>query len=121
MMKDTPFVAGDAGGLRPTLSQSEAKTLTLAAWSSSGIRRKPSGIYAGKVSFHEAATIFADGFSTTVRGPDHSIDEHRCITVGWSSKRRLLMVAHADHGDLIRIVSARKLTRMERTAYEEES
>lgn len=74
-----------------------------------------------KVSFHEAATIFADGFSTTVPDPDHSIDEHRYITVGWSSQRQLLMVAHADYGDLIRIVSARKLTRTERTAYEEES
>ena len=83
----------------------------------SRLRKRPNY----KVSFHEAATIFADGFSTTVPDPDHSIDERRYITVGWSSKRRLLMVAHADHGDLIRIVSARKLTRTERTAYEEES
>ena len=30
-----------------------------------------------KVSFNEAATIFADVFSTTVPDPDHSIDEHR--------------------------------------------
>jgi uncharacterized protein len=74
-----------------------------------------------KVSFNEAATIFADVLSTTVPDPDHSIDEHRYITVGWSSQQRLLMVAHADYGDLIRIVSARKLTRTERTTYEEES
>jgi len=74
-----------------------------------------------KVSFPEAATVFADDFGTTVPDPDHSIDEHRYITVGWSSQRRLLMVAHADYGDLIRIVSARTLTRTERTAYEEES
>ena len=74
-----------------------------------------------KVSFNEAATIFADVSSTTVPDPDHSIDERRYITVGWSSQQRLLMVAHADYGDLIRIVSARKLTRTEGTTYEEES
>ena len=73
------------------------------------------------VSFQEAATVFADEFGTTVPDPDHSIDEHRYITIGWSSQRRLLMVAHADYRDRIRIVSARKLIRTERKIYEEES
>ena len=49
------------------------------------------------------------------------IGEQRFITIGWSNQRRLLMVAHAETIDLIRIISARKLTRTERVAYEEES
>lgn len=72
-----------------------------------------------KVAVQEAATVFADKLSITVPDPDHSMDEHRYITIGWSMQRRLLMVAHAETVDLIRIISARKLTRSERTAYEE--
>jgi hypothetical protein len=74
-----------------------------------------------KVSFHEAATVFGDDLSITVPDPDHSIDEHRYITIGWSSQQQLLMDAHAEYGNCIRIISARKLTRSERTAYEEEN
>jgi uncharacterized DUF497 family protein len=44
----------------------------------------------------------------------------RYITVGLSSLGRLLMVAHAEHGDPIRIISARILTRREKRAYENE-
>ena len=72
-----------------------------------------------KVSFTEAATVFGDSLGTTVVDPDHSADEHRFITVGLSSSRRLLMVAHADRSGGIRIISARKLSQRERKAYEE--
>jgi uncharacterized DUF497 family protein len=72
-----------------------------------------------RVSFNEAATVFGDFLSTTVADPDHSADEHRCITVGWSNQGRLLMVAYAERGDRIRIISARILTRRERRTYEE--
>ena len=34
------------------------------------------------VSFTEAATVFADPLSVTVRDPDHSLAEQRYITVG---------------------------------------
>jgi uncharacterized DUF497 family protein len=47
------------------------------------------------LAFREAATVFRDP----------------C---------RLLMVAHTDRGERIRIISARELTRAEREAYEEE-
>ena len=72
------------------------------------------------VSFTEAGTVFGDEFATTVSDPDHSKDEDRYITVGWSNRRRLLIVSHADRGDRIRIISARALTRNERKTYEEE-
>lgn len=72
------------------------------------------------VSFPEAGTAFGDDLAVTVPDPDHSDDEERFITIGWSNRRRLLMVSHIDRGDRIRIISAREFTRAERKAYEEE-
>jgi uncharacterized protein len=72
-----------------------------------------------KVSFNEAATVFGDFFGATAADSDHSDDEHRYITVGLSNRARLLMVAHAERGGRIRIISARRLTHNERKAYEE--
>jgi uncharacterized DUF497 family protein len=73
-----------------------------------------------QVSFTEAATVLKDRLSITMYDPDHSMDEDRYITIGWSCRHRLLMVSHTDRGDRIRIISARELTRSEREAYEEE-
>ncbi len=56
----------------------------------------------------------------TVPDPDHSTDENRYITIGLSDKRRILLIAHTERKDRIRIISARELTRAERQAYEEE-
>ena len=72
-----------------------------------------------KVSFVEAATVFGDRLAVTDYDPDHSLGEDRYITIGWSYRRRLLMVAHAERGDRTRIISARELTRAEREAYEQ--
>ena len=71
------------------------------------------------ISFHEAATVFSDPLSTTVYDPDHSFEENRYITVGISRHGRVIMVAHSDQNDHIRIISARELTRRERRQYEE--
>jgi len=70
------------------------------------------------VSFHEAATVFADRLSATFHDPDHSVEENRYITVGTSSNGHLLIVSHADRDDRIRIISARNTTRRERRIYE---
>ena len=72
------------------------------------------------VAFREAATAFKDLLGITIFDPDHSDEEERVITFGFSAAGRLLMVAHTDLGDRIRIISARELTRGEREAYEEE-
>jgi uncharacterized protein len=74
-----------------------------------------------RVSFQEAASIFGDPFALTYPDPDHSLMERRFITVGMSSARRVLIVAHADRGANIRIISARKTTPQERKVYEEEN
>lgn len=71
------------------------------------------------VSFPEASTIFGDELAITVPDRDHSDEEDRYITVGWSARRRLLIVSHTDREDKIRIISARELTRTERKEYEE--
>jgi uncharacterized DUF497 family protein len=74
-----------------------------------------------RVSFHEAATVFGDSFSVTYPDPDHSTSERRFITVGMSSAGRVLIVAHVDRKENIRIISARKTTQSERNQYEEKN
>jgi uncharacterized protein len=71
------------------------------------------------VTFKEAATVFRDDFSVTVLDPDHSIEEERFITVGMSSQNQLLMIAHTERSERIRVISARPLTPRERRQYEE--
>jgi uncharacterized DUF497 family protein len=70
------------------------------------------------VSFAEATTVFGDPLSTTFPDPDHSINESRYITIGLSSSGKLLIIAHTDRGNSIRIISAREATRRERRFYE---
>lgn len=45
-------------------------------------------LYKHKVSFQEAATVFADETSATVYDPDHSDEEERFLTIGYSNRRR---------------------------------
>jgi hypothetical protein len=81
-------------------------------------RKAAANLRKHKVSFSEAATVFGDLLSVTASDPAHSAGEHRYITVGLSNLRRLLMVAHAERGERIRIISARTLTAREKRAYE---
>ena len=70
------------------------------------------------VSFHEASTAFGDPLSLTFPDPDHSHDESRYITIGESTRKRLLIISHADRTQRIRIISAREAKRQERRIYE---
>jgi len=73
-----------------------------------------------RVSFEEAKSAFADEFGRLVTDPDHSGEEDRFILMGMSFRLRLLIVCHCyRHADTIRIISARKANRSERTQYEE--
>jgi uncharacterized DUF497 family protein len=73
------------------------------------------------VSFDEATTVFAD--PGALDGPDvgHSAEEARFLRAGRSILGRVLVVAYtrrkAAHGEAIRIISARRASRKERTAY----
>jgi hypothetical protein len=55
----------------------------------------------------------------TFADPDHSSDESREITIGYTIRGRLLLVAHCDRARRIRIISARVATAAERKQYEE--
>lgn len=73
------------------------------------------------VSFQEATSVFNDQLSITFPDPDHSTRERRYVIIGLSSFGQLLVVAHTDRGENIRIISARKATRQEKRFYEEGS
>ncbi|MGD1856871.1 MAG: BrnT family toxin [Leptolyngbyaceae cyanobacterium] len=71
------------------------------------------------VSFHEAATVFRDPLSVTFPDPNHSVGENRYIIIGQSIVGLVLIVAHTERGQRLRIITARKATRKEKTFYEE--
>jgi uncharacterized protein len=71
-----------------------------------------------RVSFNEAASAFRDPLSATFDEPDHSEKEQRFLTIGYSSEGRLLVVAHAERGEDVRIISARCATKHERKKHE---
>jgi uncharacterized DUF497 family protein len=71
------------------------------------------------IDFHEAATVLNDTLSTTFPDTDHSGLEPRFLTIGMSNRQRLLVVAHTEEGETLRIISARRATRHERRFYEE--
>lgn len=72
-----------------------------------------------RVSFEEAATVFADPLEIMISDPDHEVAEHRFISIAESFKRRLLVVSYTERATKIRIINAREPTRRERRAYEE--
>ncbi len=71
------------------------------------------------VGFAEGATVFGDPLAITYSDPDHSDDEDRFLTFGYSIQGRLLVVSHTERGGRTRIISARRATRKERDIYEE--
>jgi uncharacterized DUF497 family protein len=71
------------------------------------------------VSFEEAATVFLDPLAVTYPDPDHSASEFREITIGFSTRRGLVLVSHTERGGRTRIIGARRLTVNERKRYEE--
>ena len=70
------------------------------------------------VSFDEAVSVFADGQALTFAGSDHFESEDRSRTYGVSNKGRLLVVVHTERRNNVRIISARKATRYEKSIYE---
>ncbi len=70
------------------------------------------------VSFIEASEVFDDEHSSSVHDPDHSYGEERYLLFGISSKGNLLVVSYTERLNIIRIISARRMTRQERKAYE---
>lgn len=71
------------------------------------------------VSFVEATEVFGDEYSSCVHDPDHSYEEERYLLFGVSSKGNYIVVSYTERSDTVRIISARRMTRQERKAYEQ--
>ena len=71
------------------------------------------------VSFEEARSVFYDDYAIQFFDDDHSGDEDRFLMLGMSNLARVLMVVHCYRADdaVIRIISARKPTKTERSYY----
>src|SRR5205814_10221713 len=75
-----------------------------------------------EVSFDESTTVFNDPLANIFDDPDYSRSERREIIVGSSIKGRLLLVCFCERTeDVIRIISARSLTKTEQKKYEEKT
>ena len=73
-----------------------------------------------QVSFEEAKSVFYDEFAVQFFDEEHASDEDRFLLLGMRSGAKLLIVCHCerDHGEVIRIISARKATRRESAFYQ---
>jgi uncharacterized protein len=76
---------------------------------------------AGSIGFRSTkrSLFFGDPLAVTLQDPDHSASELRFITVGMSGAGRILLIAHTDRDECIRIINARAATQAERNDYEE--
>jgi len=71
------------------------------------------------VSFEEAQSVFFDEQCLLFEDPQPLHEEERFVLLGLSASLRLLVVVHAlRESDVIRIISARKATRLETRQYE---
>jgi uncharacterized DUF497 family protein len=70
------------------------------------------------VSFDEAVSVFGDAMALTFADTDHADNEDRSRTYGISNNARLLVVIHTERQNGIRIISARKATRYEKSIYD---
>jgi uncharacterized protein len=81
-----------------------------------GKRKAAGNLKKHGVSFEDAATAFEDRRGAYY--PD-ALHADRFILIGLSKQQRLLYVVHAEVGvDVIRIISARRATKHEKTHYE---
>jgi hypothetical protein len=72
-----------------------------------------------RISFDEAQTVFFDEFAIQFFDEEHPSAEDRFLMLGLSSNARLLLVCHCErrNGEVIRIISARKATKLEASHY----
>ena len=81
-------------------------------------RKASSNLKKHGVSFEEAQSVFYDELALQFYQDEE--DEDRFLMLGLSSAHKVLMVCHCERvsGQIIRIISARKATKNERTFYE---
>ncbi|WPE18423.1 BrnT family toxin [Candidatus Thioglobus autotrophicus] len=77
-----------------------------------------------KINFEDAVSIFKDKNAISIYDDKHSIHEDRWVTIGLDDKTRMLVVIHSfviiDKNDCnVRIISARKATKLENKVYQQ--
>ena len=72
------------------------------------------------MDFADAVAVFEDEIALTLEDPDAE-GEPRFVTVGMDAVGRVLTVVYTWRDQDIRLISARKATKRERQAYEEEN
>jgi uncharacterized protein len=70
------------------------------------------------IDFADAVSVFSDDLAVTVS--DERFEEERFITIGIDALGRVLVVVYTLRGKEIRLISARKATRLELTQYLEQ-
>jgi uncharacterized DUF497 family protein len=82
-------------------------------------RKARSNLQKHGISFEEAQTVFLDENARLIGDPDHSEDEERFITLGYSYQARCLIVGHCyrESETGIRLISARRATTQEEKVY----
>jgi uncharacterized DUF497 family protein len=80
------------------------------------INRKKHGVW-----FEEAQSVFLDRRARVFLDAKHTVVEERFFIIGHSSQANLLFVIHCYRrsGSVVRIISARKVTKKEKEQYEE--
>lgn len=73
-----------------------------------------------RIAFDEAKSVFYDEFAVQFFDEEHSLDETRFLMLGMSSGAKLLIVCHCEreHGEIVRIISARRATKRESAFYQ---
>jgi uncharacterized protein len=82
-------------------------------------KKAESNLQKHQVGFDEAASIFDAPLFITFLDEEHSSSEERYTTIGLSNKNRMVIVAHTERNENIRIISARKATQNEEKFYQE--
>jgi len=74
-----------------------------------------------RVSFEEAESVFSDEHALLIDDPEHSNTEARFVLLGLSIRFRVLLVVHSyrEQDAVIRIISARRATKQERSRYDQ--
>ena len=88
---------------------------TLLEWDA---EKERSNIRKHSISFTEAVTALEDELAITLE--DDHLAEIRFITLGMDEAGRMLVVVYTYRGEVIRIISARKATSVERVVYKSE-
>lgn len=82
-------------------------------------KKAASNLRKHRIRFADSVAVLEDERAITLR--DSEEDEERWVSIGSDSLGRVLVVIYAVRGHRIRIISARRATRQERTQYEEKA